>query len=212
MNLKEKISSLNKKSDVSKEIKKEISKLPTNEEMTKEILEMLGNKHTKIVLDEDIKNSYYVYLNDTIYLSNKQSVIEDSSRVMLISHEARHSVQSKILQILNFLFSNLELIAFVINIVLFALKKYSIANIYPYLIIFVLSVLFRFILEIDAVVSSVKISRKYLIEKINKDTLNKIIEIYSFKAKALIPLFLINLYLKKVIRLALLIVIYFVFI
>ena len=66
MNFKEKFSSFDKKSKVFKELEESISKLPANEIIASEILKTLENNHTKIVLDEDIKNSYYVYLNDIL--------------------------------------------------------------------------------------------------------------------------------------------------
>lgn len=204
MNLKEKFSTFNEKSDISRDLKDEISKLPANEELTKEILYMLNNKHTKVVLDEDIKNSYYVYLNDTIYLSNREKSKNNSSRVVLTAHEARHSIQSKFLQIINFVFSNLELIAFIINIILFIFKKFSITNILVYLGIVTISIIPRMILEFDAVINSIKITRKYLKDKINDEKLNKIISIYKFKINILMPLFIFNLIFGKIFRIVIL--------
>ena len=180
MNLKEKFSIFIERSDISRDLKDEISKLPANEELTKEILYMLNNKHTKVVLDEDIKNSYYVYLNDTIYLSNREKAKNNSSRVVLTAHEVRHSIQSKYLQIINFVLSNVELIAFVINIILFIFKKFSMTNILVYLGIVVISIIPRMILEFDAVINSIKITRKYLKDKINDKKLNNKIIINNF--------------------------------
>lgn len=208
MNLKEKFESFNKNSNISKEIKEKISKLPTNEEITREILNDLKNNHTKIVLDEDIKNSYYVYLNDTIYLSNRKKVIEDSSRVILIAHEAKHSMQSKLLQKINFIISNLELAVFVINVILLVIKIFSIINIYTYMIIVMLSIIPRMILEIDAVKSSITISKDYLKNKISMKDLDKLMGIYKFKVRTLIPLFIINLIFGKVIRMLLIFIFY----
>lgn len=206
MNLKEKFSTFNKKSKISKKLSDEISKLPANEELTKQILDMLDNKHTKVVLDDDIKNSYYVYLNDTIYLSNREKVKNNSSRVVLIAHEVRHSIQSKILQILNFIISNIELIVFVLNIILFMFKKFSMTNILIYLGIVIISIIPRMILEFDAVINSIKITKDYLKQKISKDRLEEIISIYKFKINILMPVFIFNLIFGKIIRLIILIV------
>ena len=40
------------------------------EELTKEILKNLGNKHTKVALKQDFKGNYYSYITDTIYIAN----------------------------------------------------------------------------------------------------------------------------------------------
>ncbi len=211
MNLKEKFSIFIERSDISRDLKDEISKLPANEELTKEILYMLNNKHTKVVLDEDIKNSYYVYLNDTIYLSNREKAKNNSSRVVLTAHEVRHSIQSKFLQIINFVLSNVELIAFVINIILFIFKKFSMTNILVYLGIVVISIIPRMILEFDAVINSIKITRKYLKDKINDKKLNKIISIYKFKINILMPLFIFNLIFGKIFRIVILVLAFYFF-
>ncbi len=211
MNLKEKFSIFIERSDISRDLKDEISKLPANEELTKEILYMLNNKHTKVVLDEDIKNSYYVYLNDTIYLSNREKAKNNSSRVVLTAHEVRHSIQSKFLQIINFVLSNVELISFVINIILFIFKKFSMTNILVYLGIVVISIIPRMILEFDAVINSIKITRKYLKDKINDKKLNKIISIYKFKINILMPLFIFNLIFGKIFRIVILVLAFYFF-
>lgn len=208
MNFKEKFSSFDKKSKVSKELEENISKLPANEIIASEILKTLENNHTKIVLDEEFKNSYYVYLNDTIYLSNRDKVKNDSSRVVLIAHEARHSIQSKVLQIINFAISNIELVAFVINMILFLFKKFSIINIYVYLGIIIFSIIPRLILEFDAVINSIKITKNYLKEKFNDKVVDRIICLYKFKIKCLMLFFILNLIFGKTIRLIILILSY----
>lgn len=212
MNLKEKFSTFNEKSEISQKLSDEISKLPANEELTKQILSMLKNEHTKLVLDEDIKNSYYVYLNDTIYLSNREKVQNNSSRVVLTAHEVRHSIQSKVLQVMNFAFSNIELIAFIINVILFFFKKFSMINILVYLGIVIISIIPRMILEFDAVINSIRITKNYLKGKIIKEKLDEIISIYKFKINVLMPVFIFNLIFGKIIRLILLIIAYYYFI
>lgn len=212
MNLKEKFSTFNEKSEISQKLSDEISKLPANEELTKQILSMLNNEHTKLVLDEDIKNSYYVYLNDTIYLSNREKVQNNSSRVVLTAHEVRHSIQSKVLQVMNFAFSNIELIAFIINVILFFFKKFSMINILVYLGIVIISIIPRMILEFDAVINSIRITKNYLKGKIIKEKLDEIISIYKFKINVLMPVFIFNLIFGKIIRLILLLIAYYFFI
>ena len=56
--------------DRDKNLIKIASKIPQNKEVAQEILYIVGNNTTKIEQDKDIKNSYYVYLKDTIYLAD----------------------------------------------------------------------------------------------------------------------------------------------
>ncbi|MEG1141203.1 MAG: hypothetical protein RSE41_01890, partial [Clostridia bacterium] len=74
------------------------NKLDDNITITKDILNLLDNKKTNVVIDEDIKNSYYVFFKDIIYLSNNNNTYK---RVCLIAHECIHSIQNKILQKVN---------------------------------------------------------------------------------------------------------------
>mgnify|MGYP005794088599 FL=1 len=64
-----------------KKIQDIIDKLPDNEIIAKEILAENNNTKTKIVLDGDIKNSYYIFLDDTICLSNKNKASTRYSRL-----------------------------------------------------------------------------------------------------------------------------------
>ncbi|MEG1008314.1 MAG: hypothetical protein RSF67_00580, partial [Clostridia bacterium] len=58
------------------------NKLDDNITITKDILNLLDNKKTNVVIDEDIKNSYYVFFKDIIYLSNNNNTYK---RVCLIA-------------------------------------------------------------------------------------------------------------------------------
>jgi hypothetical protein len=94
------------------------SKLDNNEIVCKEMLGLLKNKTTAVKIDEDIKNSYYVFLNDTIYLTNREKNRIGPLRICNVAHECIHSNQNKILQWMNFVLSNIELIFFAVNIIL----------------------------------------------------------------------------------------------
>ena len=63
----------NKKSSIRKEVDDIIGKLPSSDIIAKDILNKLDNKKTKSIFDKDIKGNYYVYLNNTIYLSDRQN-------------------------------------------------------------------------------------------------------------------------------------------
>lgn len=191
-----------------KKIQDIIDKLPDNEIIAKEILAENNNTKTKIVLDGDIKNSYYIFLNDTIYLSNKNKASTRYSRLCLIAHECKHSLQSKVLQVINFLISNIELIFFVLFSILGLLnfKNSFIPNIYYITVI--LSIIPRLILEFDAVYSSVKISEKYVEQKLSKNEADMVHLVYSFQVKVLVPMLVFSLVIWKVIRSIIIFVIY----
>lgn len=191
-----------------KKIQDIIDKLPDNEIIAKEILAENNNTKTKIVLDEEIKNSYYIFLNDTIYLSNKNKASTRYSRLCLIAHECKHSLQSKVLQVINFLISNIELIFFVLFAILGLLnfKNSFIPNIYYITVI--LSIIPRLILEFDAVYSSVKISEKYVEQKLSKNEADMVHLVYSFQVKVLVPMLVFSLVIWKVIRSIIIFVIY----
>lgn len=191
-----------------KKIQDIIDKLPDNEIIAKEILAENNNTKTKIVLDGDIKNSYYIFLNDTIYLSNKNKASTRYSRLCLIAHECKHSLQSKILQVINFLISNIELIFFVLFAILGLLnfKNSFIPNIYYITVI--LSIIPRLILEFDAVYSSVKISEKYVEQKLSENEADMVHLVYSFQVKVLVPMLVFSLVIWKAIRSIIIFVIY----
>lgn len=191
-----------------KKIQDIIDKLPDNETIAKEILAENNNTKTKIVLDEEIKNSYYIFLNDTIYLSNKNKASTRYSRLCLIAHECKHSLQSKVLQVINFLISNIELIFFVLFAILGLLnfKNSFIPNIYYITVI--LSIIPRLILEFDAVYSSVRISEKYVEQKLSKDEADIVHLVYSFQVKVLVPMLVFSLVIWKAIRSIIIFVIY----
>lgn len=184
------------------------NKLPSNKEICEEILNEYDNKNTKIVLDESIKSSYYVFLNDTIYLVNNPNIKNADYRVVLIAHECRHSLQSKLLQKLNFLFSNLELILFIILFVISIFKLINIQMLLLYILLSFCSIIFRFILEFDAVKKSIVISKKYIENKLSKEDA-KIIDLsFSSKVNILFPIMLFKLFFGKIVSLIILFAFY----
>lgn len=178
-----------------------VNKLPENEVVAQEILEMLGNKTTKIEKEQGINTSFYVDLKDTIYLADNERNNKGVSRICLIAHECRHSVQSKILQKLNFILSNLELIAFVIIAILLLFFFDSKALFLGYIIFDIISFIPRFILETDAVFSSSKIAREYLLNKVTKDEADELSSVYKKSTRGIMfILYILNLMFGKIIR------------
>ena len=175
MNIKDKYKMYIKGKNENYDIEKIVKKLPDNTTITKDILQKLDNKTTKMVSDDDIKGNYYVFLNDTIYLSNKNT--NKYNRLTVICHECVHSIQNKALQLINFIFSNIEIIAFVILLFLKIFNAFD--GKFVYVAIVAISLIPRFILEIDASLSSIKLTKEYVNKKLDgtkAEFVNKIVK------------------------------------
>lgn len=204
MSFFEKIEVLKKDSSKRKELDNIIEKLPSSDVVAKDILKIIGNDKTEYIFDEDIKGNYYVYLNDTIYLSSKQSDKKNYERLCIISHECIHSIQPKWLQNLNFIFSNLEIISFVVFIILYFFKITNVYMYISYLIIAILSIIPRIILEVWAIKKAPLISKEYLNNKIlNTKEVEKVNNTYTFLSKLLTPLAIIQIFFFKLVRIIL---------
>lgn len=175
-------------------------------DICEDILQLVENKTTKVKIDESIKNSYYVFLNDTIYLSTRQtSEDKKETRLVLICHECVHSVQSKPLHLTNFLIANLEMILFVIAIILkYIYKQESIVPIYG--VIAVVSIVIRGILELDAILKSIKLAERYLKESAKEKTIE--LDLVKIRTQMLVasPLFAISLFGFKLLRLGIIMI------
>lgn len=175
-----------------------VEKLPENSVIAKDILNIVSNNTTKVVFDKNIKNSYYIYFKDTIYISSKEKN-NNFHRCLLIAHECRHSIQSKLMQRINFILSNLELVFFILAfIILMCFKVYYIK--YVYLVVCILSMVPRLYLELDAIFSSLKISNSYVSKKLDKKETEKLNDIYTSQIKILLPISIITLFIDKIIR------------
>lgn len=179
----------------------EITKdFPNDEMIAKEILCDLNNSTTQIEIKQDIKSSYYVFLNDKIYLSNKQGAKDNVSRVILIAHESVHSVQSKLLQKINFALANLELILFLILLIFEIFNKIPIICAIGYFISIFSSILIRWILEYDAVKRSIILAEEYMNKRLDRDVTKKVVKYYKKQITILLPFFFLNLLFWKIIR------------
>lgn len=193
-----------KDSSIRKDLDSIIEKLPNSEIIAKSLLKNLGNDETKCVFDKDIKGNYYVYLNDTIYLCDRQNKKYNYERLCVIAHECIHSIQPKWLQKLNFIFSNLEIIFFVLAIILYFLKITNVYLFSMYIAIAIFSIIPRTVLEIWAMLNAPKLSKKYLEEENFKDgDIKKVENVYNFSTKLLMPLAIIQMFFFKLLRIVL---------
>ena len=198
MNVFKSLNYLNKNSEESKEAKRITDKLRSNDIIANEILKSLENEKTRVVLDSDIKNSYYVFFKDTIYISNREKN-NGFHRCILVAHECVHSIQSKIIQVINFVLSNIELVAF-ITCLIFSIIFRNNDITYIYLGILLLSIIPRLYLELHAVFNSIKVANKYIREKLDEKEATLLNNIYKNQISFLFPFSIIPLFSKKILR------------
>lgn len=180
-----------------------------SEDICKDILKQIRNDSVKVELDDTSSTSLYVFLTNTIYIANKKikskrSVEEQNkSKLLVIAHECAHSIQSKIMQFINFVLSNLEILLFLtVLFIKFVLKNHSPILTYIYVGVFIFSILVRHYLEMDATINSVKIVTKYLLSaKIEKEKIINLTKYYKKELIKALPLFLLSLYITKIARL-----------
>lgn len=183
------------------------------EEICRDILKIVDNENVNIEIDENSKNSLYVFLNNTMYISNKvnkqKSISEQNkSKVLVIAHECAHSIQSKTLQIINFILANLEMILFAIVIItrVFFAKNNILVN--GYVFTSLLAIIIRWYLEMNATINSVKITSKYMLQNnVAKEDVRKLVVCYKKELLKTLPIFLIWLFIFRIIRLILVLVI-----
>jgi hypothetical protein len=177
------------------------TKFSSNDIVCKQMLKLLNNENTKVKLEDNIKNSYYIFLNDTIYLSNREKNKTDYQRICVISHECIHSIQNKIIQVVNFVLSNGELLFFAISIICM-LYRFNINIVFfTYLLLNIFSIIFRLILEIDATIKSINLCEKYIKNKIDEKESNILIKSYRSKILLFLPIFIVSLSIGKFLRL-----------
>lgn len=183
-----------------------LSKKP--QEICKEILELIDNKDVKLEVNSGEKSSLYVFLNNTIYISGNEKKSKDkekaeSSKLLVMAHECRHSTQDKVFQMLNFALSNLEIVLFVALLVMKVIFKLNLKYVaFLYFLIVSCSIFIRLFLELDAVINSVKIVTKYLFRNnVDKVEIEKLQKYYKKEIIKTLPLFILWLFLFKIIRL-----------
>ncbi len=138
------------------------------EKITKDILRFLKNEHTKVELKEDFKGNYYSWLVDTIYIAKNvkeqkvptevKNMNKTAAKLVMVCHECIHSVQSKIIHLLNIIFSNLSIVLAITSIVmgLFWTSLLWLKIVTCSLIL--TSIVIRLILEVGAVKDSIKLA------------------------------------------------------
>ena len=186
-----------------------------HKEICEDILKQINNENVKIEIDDTSNTNFYIFLTNTIIISNKKiktkkSIDEQNkSKLLVTAHECAHSMQPKFVQWINFVLTNLEILMFLaILFITFILKYTNPILTYTYLGISIFSILIRHYLEMDATIKSVKITAKYLQNNgVEKEKIIELIKYYKGKLLKTMPLFVLGLYITKIARLMIVLVI-----
>lgn len=175
-------------------------------ELCLKIQKKLNNQTTKVKQVDNIKGNYYSYLTDTIYLSESdEDRKSDEEQLVVLCHESIHSIQSKKKHILNMVLSNAEIIISIILILLLLNRSKYVASVSIfYFLILIASIVFRLILERNAVRESFKLANKIA----ETSSCYEIQELEN-KSKKLRVLFYISLFWKKSIKVLFMLFIYY---
>ena len=137
---------------------------PKNIEICKFILEMLGNKTTKIEEDIHSEATLYIAIQDKISIGNTH---ESFTRIQTMAHECLHSIQDKKMLIFNFIYSNIYFIYFFLICVLVVIKKLPYEMIFSNILL-ILSFIYysiRVFLENDAMIKAEFLAKEYMEEQ-----------------------------------------------
>ena len=160
------------------------------ESITKQILNHLGNEHTKVERKQGFMGNYYSPLIDTIYIAEEfentkmpngtEKINKKAAELIVVCHECVHSVQNKSLHLLNTLFANLSLILSLTYIIMAVLGTSQLWLKIVTASALVLSIIFRLILEIWATNSSTKLAKeivdKELVQDVSKEDIQEGVE------------------------------------
>lgn len=175
-------------------------------ELCLEILKRINNQTTKVKQVDNIKGNYYAYLTDTIYLSERdEGKKSEEEQLVVLCHESIHSIQSKKKHILNLVLSNIELIISIILILLLLNRSiYVFITSIFYFLILISSIIFRLMLEKNAVRESFKLA-KNIAETSNHYEIQDL----ENKSRKFRIIFYISLFWKKIIKALFVIFIYY---
>lgn len=183
-----------KEKQENKELENITDKFPNNIEIAKEMLKMLDNKNVKIEEAKDTGTSLYIAVTNKISIADMKN---NYARIQTIAHECIHSCQDRRLLLFNFIFSNINIIYFIIISVLTILKV--ITNQSLQIAILMLFTLIEFsvrsFLEIDAMTKAKYLAKEYM-EKTKlytEEEKNKLLKEYENINKIGIPFVIDNL-------------------
>lgn len=168
-----------------KELEKLTDKFPENIKIAKEMLDMLDNKKVKVEEVKDTKTSLYIAITDKILIADMKN---NYGRIQTIAHECLHSIQDRGLLLFNFIFSNINMLYWLVITILTITKVITNVKmqLFVLLLMAMIKVIVRGYLEIDAMTKSRYLAEKYMntkaiLEKAEEEKLlNKYNEINKY--------------------------------
>ena len=157
-----------------------VDSYPSNIEICKTILKKLNNNKVKIEENKEAKTSMYIAVSDKITIAD---VKNSYTRVQTIAHECLHSIQSRKIQLFNFVYSNIYLLYFIIVTILALLNKLQDSMLYISIMV-ILSYIYYFVrsyLENDAMIKAKYLAEDFMneAEVSSKDEIDKIVKSYE---------------------------------
>ena len=168
--------------------------LTDNISICRDMLNIIGNNHTKIEYNKDEKSnlSYYNNAKDVIILKANNS---ESSRFVHIAHECIHTIQNKEFLRANKFFSNLQIIYFLISLICIINSKQNQLLLIAIQLVILLGTLFvKVVIEGDASYRSIDLAETYLMTKITKQELESYIKEIRRIIYNLMPVYYINFF------------------
>lgn len=184
-----------------KELEEITDKFPQNVEVAKTMLEMLDNNSVKIEEAKNTETSLYIAVTNKISIADMK---KNYARIQTVAHECIHSCQDRRLLLFNFIFSNINIIYFIIISILTILKVISNQNLQIEILMLFTLIEFsvRSFLEIDAMTKAKYLAKEYM-EKIKlctEEGKNKLLKEYGDINKIGIPFVIDNLLTTALIR------------
>lgn len=137
------------------------NRFPENFDIAKEMLEILENKRVKIEQAKDTGTSLYIAVTDKIILADLKN---NYARIQTIAHECIHSKQDRRLLMFNFIFSNINIIYFIVSVILTicGIFKNTMLQIFILTLLNLIQFSIRSYLEIDAMTKARFLAEKYI--------------------------------------------------
>lgn len=194
-----------KKIDNSKNIYDEkispvLEKMGNNQEITNLVLQHLSNYTTKVEKNKEKneKISYYNVNNDKIIIKDTED-LKDCTRLIHVSHECIHSIQSKKMLKLHYIFSNINILYFLATFIYFFYNKNSdirLALLFVQMAIFLTTFVLKIITESDASYRAPEVAIEFMTDKVDKDTLNKFRKQVREELYPIMPMFYFSLFMQ----------------
>lgn len=160
----------------------------------RQMLKIIKNNHTEVEYNKDKKSnlSYYNHKKDVIILKSKA---DGSSRIIQIAHECIHTTQPKSFLVSNKVFSNLQLLFFLISLIyIINNESNELLTITTQLLILLGTMFVKTVIEGDASYRSVVLAKKYLQDKVSQEELEVYIDTTSKLIFDLIPVYYFNFF------------------